>query len=104
MVAPVIVGGGLAAAIGAAATWALRIYAVSILGKILMTIGVGLFLYNFAVPEINSFIGAKFTALPEFLRHSVAASGIDKMITMIVSAYGVRAASRVFFGKRAEGG
>ena len=97
-----IAAAGLGTAIGGAIMWALRIYAVSVIGRVFFTLGVGLFAYNYAVPEINSFIGSKFSALPDFVRQSVGAAGLDKLVTMIVSAYAVRTTARIMFGKRAD--
>ena len=89
MVAPVLAA-GLASAIGRAVIIAVRIYAVSIIAKIFATIGVGIFVYTYAMPEINAFIASQFSSLPAFVRASVGAAGLDKMITMIVSAAAVR--------------
>lgn len=98
MPAPIIAA-GLAASIGQAVVWCLRMYAVSLIVRVLATLGIGLFAYKFAVPEINSFIASKFNALPSFIRASVGASGIDVLVTMVVSAHAVRKTAKILFGR-----
>ena len=95
---PVPLAAGLAGAIATALISVIRVWAVSIIGRILGTIGIGIFSYKFAVPAINEWIGGQFHALPEFVRESVGACGIDSMVTMVVSALAVKRAARFFFG------
>jgi hypothetical protein len=89
----------LLAALGPLLITLLRVWMVSIIGRVLLTIGVGLFAYNVGVPELMGWVGAQFIALPPFVRESVAASGIDKFATMVLSALAVATVAKVFFGK-----
>jgi hypothetical protein len=92
----------LLAALPALLVVLLRAWLVSLIGRVLLTVGVGLFAYNVGVPELLSWIGGKFTALPDFIRASAGRMGIDVFVTMILSAMAVRATAKVFFGKSAE--
>jgi hypothetical protein len=94
MPAPVI-----AAAIGGVIITLLRIYAVSLIGRILLTMGIGLFAYKVGVPELLDYIASKFVSLSDFQRASLARSGIDVFLTMILSAMAVKKTASVFFGR-----
>lgn len=89
----------LPAVIGGVLVTLARIWLASIIGRVLLTIGIGLFAYTYAVPSLTQFVGAQFSALPAFVRHSVGASGIDVVCTAVLSALAVKATARVFFGK-----
>ncbi len=95
-----VIAAGLGPLISSVILTLVRIYAVQMIGKILLTVGVGLFAYNYAVPELNGWIASKFNALPDFVRASVGACGLDVFVTMVVSAMSVRAVSSFFFGRR----
>lgn len=89
----------LVAAIGAVLIQLLRVWALSILGRVLATIGLGIFAYTVAVPSLMDYVSEKFQGLPPFLKESAGAAGIDVFFTIIISAYAVKAVSRVFIGK-----
>lgn len=97
-----VIAAGLGPLISSVILTLVRIYAVQMIGKILLTVGVGLFAYNYAVPEINNWIASKFHALPDFVRASAGAAGLDVFVTMVVSAMSVKAVARLFFGKRSS--
>lgn len=96
MALPAVIGGVL---VTLARTWL-----ASIIGRVLLTMGIGLFAYTYAVPSLVQFVGAQFTALPAFVRFSVGASGIDVVCTAVLSALAVKATARVFFAKVGGGG
>lgn len=89
----------LLAALPALLVSLLRVWLVSLVGRVLLTVGVGVFAYNVAVPELMSWVGAQFNALPEFVRLSAGRMGLDVFASMILSALAVKATARVFFGK-----
>lgn len=85
----------LVAAIPALLIALLRIWMVSIIGRVFLTLGVGLFVYNVAAPELLGWVAGKFHALPEFVRLSAGAMGLDVFFTMIFSALAVKMTARV---------
>lgn len=87
------------AALGAVLIQLLRIWMVSIIGRVLLTIGVGIYAYKVGVPDLVDYVGARFMALPPFVRQSAGAMGIDKFVTLVLSALAVKITQRVFFGK-----
>lgn len=97
---PLPIAAGLAAALTPVLLTLARMWLVSIVGRFLLTLGIGLFAYNYAIPEINDFIASKFHSLPDFVRQSVGAAGLDVFVTMVVSAMAVRATASFFFGRR----
>lgn len=91
----------IAVGIGYVLVQVARLYAVAVIGRILATIGIGLFTYKVGGPALMSWVGDQFQALPAFVRDSVAASGIDIFATMVLSALIVKKTSSVFFGSTA---
>lgn len=95
-----IVAAGLGSVISTVILTLARLYLVKIIGRVLLTVGVGLFAYTYAVPQLMTWISGKFNALPDFVRASVGACGIDVLITMVISAMAVKASTGFFFGRR----
>jgi hypothetical protein len=87
------------AAIAAAIIYALRVYAFGLIGKILLSMGLAVYTLNFAWPDLKTWVGQQLHMLPDFIKDSVAASGFDIMLTMILSALVIRATSRVVLGR-----
>jgi hypothetical protein len=67
--------------------------------------GLSLIVYSFAVEPFVADIAQKFSGLPAFVSGMLGWFGIDKAITIILSAYGVKwASSRIGGLSRRAGG
>lgn len=89
----------LPAVVGGVIITLLRVWLASLIGRVLATLGIGLFAYTYAVPALNQWVGQQFTALPDFVRQSIGASGVDVVCTAVLSALAVKATARVFFAR-----
>jgi len=89
----------LLAALPALLVVLLRAWLVSLIGRVLLTVGVGLFVYNVAAPQVTDWVSQQFHALPDFVRMSAGRIGLDIFASMILSALAVKATANVFFGK-----
>ena len=78
----------------------LRQYLPGILGRVLLAFGIGFAAHSFAVEPMLNLIQAQTGSLPAVLAQTFSAIGMDKVITMIFSAYAAKTASNLILSKR----
>lgn len=78
---------------------AARMYLPGIVGRILLTLGIGFVTHQVAMPAILSVIQAKVSALPPFLFAYFGAFGLDVAVTIWVSAFAAKAAQKVLLSR-----
>lgn len=79
---PLIIGALVAALIGAA-----RLYLGGIVGRALLTLGIGFVTHKFVLPAITGLIAEYIGRLPAFAVAYIGALGLDVAFVMIVSAW-----------------
>lgn len=74
-------------------------YVPQFIGKALATLGVSYGAYHFGVTPLLSTIQQSLNGVPAFALQAFSAMGGDQAITIILSAVGISAGSRVVFRK-----
>lgn len=91
---PLIIGALISALIGA-----LRQYLPGIVGRLLLTIGIGFVTHTLAMPALLGMIQAKVSSLPPILFAYYGATGLDVCVTMWLSAIAAKATQRILLQK-----
>lgn len=91
---PLIIGALVSALFGAA-----RTYLPGIVGRVLLTLGIGLAAHKLAVPALMGMVQTRVSGLPSVLLAYFGAFGLDVAITIILSALAARAAQKVLLTK-----
>ena len=85
--------------IGGVATHVFNVFKIGaslIIGRVLATFGLSVVTFQGILPGLKSFVQGYFTAVPAQKIEFLYAIGLDKSMTMILSALAVRLAWKVF--------
>ena len=77
-----------------------RTYLPGIVGRVLLALGIGFATHAFAVGPMLALLQSYVSGMPAVLVQTFSAIGLDKVCTMLFSAYAARAASRLLLVKR----
>lgn len=100
MALPLVAGAGLAAVLGTVIRWVLLAHGAAIVARILGTLGLALFTYNFVVEPVLEQLRTAVGSLPAEVLVWISALGLDKVVSILASAYLISAARSVFLGRR----
>lgn len=95
-----LVAGGVVAALVTALRWVLLAHGAAIVARILGTLGLAFVSYRYVVTPVLDQLKASLATLPSELLVWISALGLDKVISILASAYLIAVARSVVLGRR----
>lgn len=95
----ILLGGAASGLLARVLTWFFLAKGAAIIVRIIGTLGLAFFTYEFVLTPVITMVDSNVNNLPPELNDWLRALGIFEVISIIVSAYLLLAGKRIFLGK-----